>query len=675
MRCEIPVRLKLTLILPLILSFVGIFPHPGISQIQRLNQTQRRVARPEVQTISMNDVTLAPGGNEAIIILDGKHMDRVKNAQLFSGRIDSRYQRRIPGREVEVTVVKATSNQLTLSLKAKPGARIAQNYFLQLQDDRQNKVAEISNLTKPNQPYLKIAVTGGTTPGKIVKSAQGGQRPVARQPGSVTSKIASNELSGPMRWSTVSMLKRSGDGIKPTYLGGSRNIKVTPKPASIKNDLIEINKRSAIAFKPIDILDPGESSPTPIDPNTTFNLPNGVAVKAGDYYGELNRLEKEFNKSGYSLDYRKQKEENYHYARITKTTTGFGTLANPRLLKERASKRWEMMDRSIQNTIAGSKSSLSRMKSNTQIMGKQTTSEPSLQRSAPTNRARQRKATQPAKVAQPNPFDRSVPAEYFEYGDKDFFAAFVKGESKLSADTEKMKVIHSASLGGYVFNQKFDFNKVVLATSSSYSGGELQYLFSGILGLKPIFPVHEKKAVPAIPPNQMSPLPEIASGGQTYNGPDLDYAFALELPVGPSVLSLRVGVVAATGFYYSCYASPVYIASAFTPWVSCDAYAQAGISCVIMDFNVRSKFTIIEGNSSMVGWIQRNTERIFIHQEVWRSCVLCSGSIQLIAGYYVPAFGLPPWKKKEYKTTLVSYPGEMISKCRDNFSKTHNLIR
>src|SRR5262245_53855648 len=69
---------------------------------------------------------------------------------------------------------------------------------------------------------------------------------------------------------------------------------VTPRP-----DLVRINRRPAIPFKPFEMRDPKTGNPIP--PNTVITLPNGKRMTAQQYFDQLNQLEQKFNQIGYSL--------------------------------------------------------------------------------------------------------------------------------------------------------------------------------------------------------------------------------------------------------------------------------------------------------------------------------------------------------------------------------------
>jgi hypothetical protein len=71
-----------------------------------------------------------------------------------------------------------------------------------------------------------------------------------------------------------------------------------PPPRHDPNE-VRINRLPAIRFSPHEMKDP--ASKKKLGPEDIITLKSGRKVKAGDYYRELNRLEFEFNKLGYSL--------------------------------------------------------------------------------------------------------------------------------------------------------------------------------------------------------------------------------------------------------------------------------------------------------------------------------------------------------------------------------------
>jgi hypothetical protein len=62
---------------------------------------------------------------------------------------------------------------------------------------------------------------------------------------------------------------------------------------------VKVHKRTAIAHKPLEMLDPKTGAKLAAD--KLIDLPSGKKVKAASYFAEINKLEKKFNEIGYTL--------------------------------------------------------------------------------------------------------------------------------------------------------------------------------------------------------------------------------------------------------------------------------------------------------------------------------------------------------------------------------------
>jgi hypothetical protein len=72
-----------------------------------------------------------------------------------------------------------------------------------------------------------------------------------------------------------------------------------PDAMMVDPQAIRTNKRPAIPFRPFELIDPKTNKPVPLD--TLISPGEGRTMSAGEYYEEVNRVEKQLNQIGYSL--------------------------------------------------------------------------------------------------------------------------------------------------------------------------------------------------------------------------------------------------------------------------------------------------------------------------------------------------------------------------------------
>jgi len=471
--------------------------------------------------------------------------------------------------------------------------------------------------------------------------------------------LASAAKTGPMRWSPVSQRQRTEDDIKPPFLGGVQDPKIKVKNVVFK-PAVEINKRPALTFKPFEILDPSKKKSRPVSPDTTFNLPNGESIKAKEYYSELNRLEKEFNPLGYSLDVRRQSDTTYALARATKSTAGFETGPGMTIRSLKQAHDPKAIEKLFSEKRLNSKKALLvPMKTSTGQKPSGTGSASGqMQRSQTAMVPKEMQTQKETSAPQPNPYAKTVSADFLEFGEKDLFAASLEGSMGIKADPDITEVMNEAELWGYIFGEGFKIAGIGITTRASYRNGMLQFLFVGSIGKNTVTESVSAKSVPDKKPEEMSPLPEIDSGWKPFRAVDFEpLSVSTSFMAGPIPISVRAGVSIAAGINYSLYTSPVLNINHFTPWVRSDAYCQGGIDLVITGAGVRCNLTLIDAYLTMQAVVNRMKEWVTVNYIMTRDYVACAGSLGVYFYIYVPAFAWPPWDKKEFMTNLVEWRG------------------
>jgi hypothetical protein len=107
--------------------------------------------------------------------------------------------------------------------------------------------------------------------------------------------------------------------------------------------------------------------------------------------------------------------------------------------------------------------------------------------------------------------------------------------------------------------------------------------------------------------------------------------------------------------------SPLRVENEIAPFAYADVYAQAGVNILIAEAGVRCDLNLIDARLTVHGMLQRGADEgkefldteYFIHR--WYAAL--SGDLSLYAWIYVPRFGIPPWRRKTFRTRLAGWDG------------------
>lgn len=550
----------------------------------------------------------------------------------------------------------AAQVQMTIKLPSPPGA------------GAKTQQARQAATTQTQTP--KAATAKGTTATTLPSAAASSQVGGASQ-----TQALSRLHKGPMVWSPVSQIQRPAtEKGRPPYIGERVNITVPTKRAQIKTSLIKINKRQPLAFKAFDIADPQTGKA--IAPETMLTLPNGKAMRASDYYEDLNILENEFNALGYTLDVRRDPSLSI---KLQETQLSAAQAAQDNKNNQ------AFVSRHRRSAIA---TPLSAVEAHQQFLKLQSADKVRLQRLIKYRRQEPPLLSPSGYLPPPQPPQQSQVGNDFHYqyttdlpalGDKDLFAIYLEGQVELSGKKPGVYAIPgtnavqaggsielkaSAEAGGYVFDNKFALIRIDGNAKAPSPGGEMSAKVTlYVAGMA----TQDLINCPAQSSPDTTKLVDLPHWDATKKWEDtlLDLSYSMPIPIGPFVINLTAGVRASAGVEGTIYLSPLGAGGSFGPYVRADVYASAGLNLLIVEVGVKVTLTLInntlkiEGLLSLEGDLEvgESSLKIAYSLRFYDEFEALSGSLGLYVCIYVPAFDWPPWHKKCWDWDIVSWAG------------------
>lgn len=491
-----------------------------------------------------------------------------------------------------------------------------------------------------------------------------------------TPAIAGPRKLGPMRWSSVAMARPNPARTNPPPPPGKAvNIQAAERKIEFKSSLFKVNRRTALTYEPIPLLDPGKADPTPLtNPDQVLPaLPNGETMTAEDYYRELNLLEKDFNSLGYSLDSRRDADEEVILQKIPPPAGQNGTRVK---MDAAALSRVRSKATNFKSALGAKQGLLAALgktettpsgktavKATEKIAGQQaqeatrTELQRKGQRSLEAALSDQIVALKPA----PNPYKKEINPTVVEKGDRDTFAIVLDATSRQEGSAEAMRIFNHIGVRAYIFGSSLSLVDLMGTTYAPAASGEmfadlnLMILGNSISGAS----MRETGAVPA---GQLSETAGLAPvGGEADWSTSLDVGYGMTFMAGPIPLSVRVGARATLGLEYTLLANPVRVENEIGPYASASIYAQGGVNLLIVEAGVECELTLLDTRLTVHAMLQRGASdgreyldtEYFVHR--WYSAL--SGDLSVYAYVYVPRWGLPPWKRKKYSSLIAGWDG------------------
>jgi hypothetical protein len=468
---------------------------------------------------------------------------------------------------------------------------------------------------------------------------------------------------GKFRWAPVAMAPPAPDrDLQPPQLGQSAGIQKAEVLITFDNAMLKVNKRPALPFVQIPMLDPSRERGTPLQPGRTLPpFDSGESMSAEEYYRDFNALEKDFNALGYSLDDERDPAEEVLLQEIPPPSgqNGIGIKMKRDPLVSARLKADGFM-----NSVKSKQSRLAALKTAKEKMeGAQPTQVKKATRSEVPSATGQKARVTVAPTLGPRerPFSRNLDPPTIEKGDRKKFAITLQSSGQLQGDPRSLKIVNKASAKAYIFNNSVSLFDVTGETYAPVRKDSLavkldvMVLGDYVSGAA----INRSAPVPDVPLAEMAILPTVGSPANWTSS--IDFGYGMTFMIGPIPLSVRIGARAALGVESALLASPVEISNNVTPKAFADVYAQAGINIIIVEAGVECRMRLIDGELTVYGLLRRGAEdgREFLDTEcsIHRFYRALDGALSLYAKVYVPRWGLPPWKRKTYRTQLAGWSG------------------
>ncbi len=424
---------------------------------------------------------------------------------------------------------------------------------------------------------------------------------------------------------------------------------------------IQVIKQKPTQFQAFDVKDPETGKPIP--PSTILTLPNGEKVKAGEYYAQLNKLEREFNQIGYSL--RQPAEE----VTIQSSTINKQELQKQQQLLEKTP---EKIDLSVEIQKELEPSQVLR----TIEKGPIKQIDPRLPGGVPQIDNPQinpgtikpiNPQINPGAIQQINPQLKQTKGNFKlaqsssgsgtytrswdkEVGKRSTFAAYLKGKLELKGSRTYTRASAEGSSGGYAFNRNFELARGTATVYAPVSGrGNVN---AGLY-------VAKQNVY-----NFQTGFANRFSKGDSFSR-SLDFGVAnIRFFVGPIPMRARFGVRGSAGFRYNMAASGAsrLAYARLNPFVDSRAYGQGGADIVVGGAGVGANLLLLKDNlnayaSARVRFASANRAYLQSYYSVYNDMEALSGKAYAYAYVYVPRFGIPPWRKKQWNWNIFDWTG------------------
>jgi hypothetical protein len=420
----------------------------------------------------------------------------------------------------------------------------------------------------------------------------------------------------------------------PTFAQEAQ-VKAQPVPAEVRSDKIVVKKAAPIAFKPFDILDPSNGKPISRDAKLP-TLPNGKTLTAGQYYDELNKLERQFNALGRSL----------------KTPVGvkpppvkfeLQTTPLPTAIIQRQAQALRAAH--LPNTVF-------RALNLTQV--EQT--------------HKQFVVLNPSLLGAIRPVQNAQTVHWvknwnYSLGDPSVISGSINGQIELDGTSNATTVNAQADAGGSLFSQGFDLLKITGNLSAPKTGAMNVQIGVSVVG----------QSVYSVNQNVNASFTKSDSVSKT-----LDKSVTINFALGPIPMSAKIGAQGTAGISYGVAIAPVKASAYIAPSVHTRAYAQVGVDIVVAGAGAGANLTLLNTDGNLNGAISigldsRNTPVYTYTDSYSQSLDMLDGNLYVYAYVYTPCWSIPPWCKQEYDWNIFSWTGFKASGTLFSDSKTLNV--
>jgi len=303
---------------------------------------------------------------------------------------------------------------------------------------------------------------------------------------------------------------------------------------------VKTNRRPPITLKAFEMVDPQTNKP--VSPDTMIRLRDGRSVRAGDYYTQLNKMEKAANALGYTLrsagtvDLEEVIIDRARLGAQAQTITSAHRKPDASAPPPSIGDAIQVRNRAQLKSFADRKQRIDQILSNPQLR---------------------------AAVQQVNPqVGAAVTKEWsFELGDPSLFA--VNGGVKLRVEgtANASTISGEARFGGALFNHPRELLRL-MGSCSSPSAGSMNTQFSVFFDGKSVYNYNQ---------NQPAPMEKSDSFSK-----DFDFPYTYRFSVYDVPMSATIGIRGTVGARYWFQLQPLSAVGFIYPSANVKGYAEAG---------------------------------------------------------------------------------------------------
>ncbi|MBE9033051.1 hypothetical protein IQ266_25265 [filamentous cyanobacterium LEGE 11480] len=467
----------------------------------------------------------------------------------------------------------------------------------------------------------------------------------------------------------------------------NRRVTAAPPMTRVDAGAFRINKRQPVRFKAFAVKDPKTGKA--ISPNTILTLPNGKRVKAGAYYAELNRLEQGFSRLGHSLrqpaskvllqealvdraglkrdadrisasHYKLQRPEKALFRTILDPAQNQRTIRLAPAIKPRSGALQQLRVKpslsAPQRIIAPE--TLLRSSVGTPKLG--VVAQPRASVSGFSMRPQSLKLSKltPAQLAKLKlKLKRPVAAKTYtkswgkRIGKKNRVYAYINTKLQVKSHPNYSRADAQGNAGGYLFNRHAQLLRATAQVRSDKPTNKSSVAVKLNAFGQTVYSFQRTKK---------SSYSYSKSFSKSIDKRIADIRFS----AGPIPMRAKFGVRGSAGVRYAFALNPVKAAAyaKVNPFVRSRVYGEGGVDIVVAEAGVGANLVLLNDDLDVrarakIGLASNNKAYLKLDMSAHNKLTALKGKLYAYAGVYVPRWGIPPWKKKRYDTTLFNWKG------------------
>ncbi len=239
----------------------------------------------------------------------------------------------------------------------------------------------------------------------------------------------------------------------------------------------------------------------------------------------------------------------------------------------------------------------------------------------------------------------------YSIGNQDRFSAYINGKLELKGSTNFTNAYAEGNAGGYIFNKQANLLRATANMNSQKSGNASAELGLAAFG-QSVYNFKDSKNTIFVKSDSFS---------RSYDKTIADVRFSL----GPIPMRASFGVQASAGVNYTFIANHAYVTAyaKVNPFVDSKAYGQGGADIVVGGAGVGANLTLLKDDLEIRGFahpgIESGTNKAYfqVAASAYNEIEALSGNAYAYTYVYVPRFGIPAWRKKQWDWNIWSWTG------------------